>query len=135
MHAAMMNHPVYVHVVETVFSMFFACSVMAALSLFAIFFFKLNDINRTLRHPLLKQRPFKQYPHAIQAGILQDYFFRLLFPRVRRGLFGHANRQLAHVDPNEVPLDVKLPIVGLWAGCWIGLVAMVCLWVLVLYGW
>jgi hypothetical protein len=127
-----MPSQLYAVALTTAFNIFIACFFVAAISLITIWFFKLDRINDTLRHPLLQHRPFRQYPRAIQAGILLDYFLRLLFPHARKGLFGQANRNLAHVDPRHVPMDVKWPIMGLWAGCWVGLLAMVTVWALLL---
>ncbi|CAM3847315.1 hypothetical protein BOBR111200_12120 [Bordetella bronchialis] len=127
-----MNNSLYVVALTTAFNIFVACFFVAAVSLITIWFFKLDRINDVLRHPLLQHRPFRQFPRAIQAGIFLDYFLRLLFPRARKGLFGQANRNLAHVDPARVPMDVKWPIMGLWAGCWIGLAAMITVWTLLL---
>lgn len=127
-----MNSSLYTVALTTAFNIFVACFLVAAVSLATIWFFKLDRINDTLRHPLLQHRPFRRYPRAIQAAILLDYFLRLMFPHARKGLFGDANRNLAHVDPARVPMDVKWPIMGLWAGCWIGLLAMVTLWGLLL---
>lgn len=63
-----------------------------------------------------------------------DYFLRLAFPRTKWWLIGHANKQLAHVDPKRVPLDVKWPIIGFWGACWLGLLAMISLWAMLLLG-
>ena len=59
-----------------------------------------------------------------------DYFFRLMFPGTRFWLIGNANRLLAHVDPKQVPLSLKWPVVGFWGACWLGLIAMIALWTL-----
>jgi hypothetical protein len=122
----------YVIALTAAFNIFIACFFVSAVSLATIWFFKLDRINDTLRHPLLQHRPFREFPRAIQAGILLDYFLRLLFPHARKGLFGQANRNLAHVEPSKVPMDIKWPLMGLWAGCWIGLFAMVTVWGLLL---
>jgi hypothetical protein len=127
-----MSSSIHIYALTAAFNIFVACFFVSAISLATIYFFKLDRINDTLRHPLLQHRPFRQYPRAIQAGILLDYFLRLLFPHARKGLFGQANRNLAHVDPAKVPFDIRWPIMGLWAGCWVGLIAMVTLWALLL---
>ncbi|ALM81761.1 hypothetical protein ASB57_01215 [Bordetella sp. N] len=114
------------------FNVFVACFFIAVVSLGFIYLFKLNELNDTMRHPLLAKQPFKRLPRSLQAGILQDYFLRLFFPTLKFGLFGYANRVLAHVDPKKVPLRLKWPLMGLWAGCWIGLIAMISLWTLML---
>ncbi|MFA5489485.1 MAG: hypothetical protein WC284_09730, partial [Candidimonas sp.] len=61
-----------------------------------------------------------------------DYFLRLSFPARRFWIIGHANRLLGHVDPAEVPVRLKWPLMGLWGGCFIGLAAMLLLWSLIL---
>lgn len=125
-----MTSPLYTYALTAAFNVFIACFFVSAISLVTIYMFKLNAINDAMRHPFLELRPFKKFPRAVQAGILLDYFLRLSFPRMRFGLFGHANRALAHVDPAKVPFGVKWPLMGLWAGCWIGLIAMITVWIL-----
>ena len=66
--------------------------------------------------------------------ILLDYFLRLMFPNSRIWLAGHANTLLAHVDPKTIPWNLRWPIVGLWSGCFIGMIAMLLLWTLILSG-
>lgn len=127
-----MTSPLYAYALTAAFNVFVACFLVFGISLITIYTFKLNRINDTLRHPLLKQRSFKQHSWGTQAAILLEYFLRLLFPHATYGLFGHANRELAHVDPAKVPVDVKWPIMGLWAGCFIGLLAVISVWILVL---
>lgn len=127
-----MNSPIFLYALTTAFNAFVACFLLATISLVTIYFFKLNRINDVLRHPYLQQGPFKQFSRSIQAAILLDYFLRLMFPKATKGIFGQANRNLAHVDPTTVPMDVKWPIVGLWLGCWVGLVATIVLWILLL---
>jgi len=41
---------------------------------------------------------------------------------------------LKHVDPQDIPTNVKWPIVGLWGGCFIGMIAMLTLWALLIIG-
>jgi hypothetical protein len=122
----------YTYALTIAFNIFVACFFVAVISLATIYLFKLDAVNDALRHPFLEHRPFKKFPRAIQAGILLDYFLHLFFPRVKFSLFGHANRTLAHVDPTKVPFGVKWPLMGLWAGCWIGLIAMITVWTLLM---
>ena len=61
-----------------------------------------------------------------------DYFLRLAFPKSNAWLAGHANKLLRHVDPDDIPTDVKWPIIGLWGGCAVGMVAMLTLWILLM---
>ncbi len=116
------------------FSLFVLCFITCAISGIVLFFFKARQINETLKHPYLQHRPFSGYPLSIQAAIMLDYFFRILFPRSRFWLIGNANTLLAHVDPKKVPLSLKWPVVGFWGGCWLGIVAMIVLWALIFLG-
>lgn len=115
-----------------VFSLFALCFITCTLCGLVLFFWKGPRINAELKHPLLQHRPFKQYPFSIQAAIYLDYFFRLTMPNGKRWVVGYANHQLKHVDPRNVPLDVKWPLLGFWGSCWIGIVAMIALWAMLL---
>jgi len=116
------------------FSMLVACAAVSVISAVYLYLFKLRRINEVLQHPYLKHGPFDRFPLGIRASILQDYFFRLAMPGSQFWLIGHANRQLAHVDPKEVPTDVKWPLLGMWGGCWLGILAMLALWLFLLLG-
>jgi hypothetical protein len=128
-----MASQLYAYALTTALNLSATCFLIVVVSLATIYMFKLDRINDALRHPMLQHAPFKRLPRSLQAGILLDYFLRLAFPRAQRSVFGQANQALAHVDPAKVPIDVKWPIVGLWGGCWVGLVAMIALWVLLLF--
>ncbi|CCN03627.1 hypothetical protein L518_3061 [Bordetella bronchiseptica MBORD675] len=130
----MMQAGMYSQTVTFLFSLFVLCFITCTISGLVLFLFKARRANEELRHPLLQHRPFKQYPFAIQASIMLDYFLHLAFPRTKWWLIGHANKQLAHVDPKRVPLDVKWPIIGFWGACWLGLLAMISLWAMLLLG-
>ncbi|HYG42406.1 MAG TPA: hypothetical protein VEA17_05745 [Bordetella sp.] len=114
------------------FSLVTLCFLVCSICGILLFFVRTDHINNALQHPLLKHGPFRRFPLVVKTTILQDYFFRLAFPGFNFGLFAHANKQLSHVDPKRVPLSVKLPIVGFWASCWVGLVAMIAVWVILL---
>ncbi|MBO9353425.1 hypothetical protein GG851_05420 [Bordetella petrii] len=117
------------------FSLVTLCFLVCCICGVLVFFVRADPINKTLRHPLLKHGPFQRFPLVVKTTILQDYFFRLAFPGFNFGLFGRANALLSHVDPKRVPYSVKIPVVGFWASCWVGLVAMVAVWVILLmYG-
>ena len=64
------------------FSLFLLCFITCTLC-GIVLFFKSKQINAALKHPYLQHRPFKQYPLSIQAAIMLDYFFRLMFPGTR----------------------------------------------------
>ena len=120
--------------ISMAFSLFVLCFITCSISGIVLFFVKSKQINATLKHPYLQHRTFAQYPLAVRAAITLDYFFRLMFPRTRFSLIGNANDLLGHVDPKKTPLSVKWPIVGFWGSCWLGLIAMVTLWVMLYLG-
>jgi hypothetical protein len=35
---------------------------------------------------------------------------------------------LKHVDPKKISLGLKWPLVGLWGGCFLGMIAMITMW-------
>ncbi|WAI85659.1 MULTISPECIES: hypothetical protein [Achromobacter] len=121
-------------VMAMAFSLFVLCFITCTLSGIVLFFFKCKEINARLKHPYLQHRPWAQYPLSIQAAIMLDYFFRLMFPGTRLWLIGNANDLLGHVDPKQTPLSLKWPIVGFWGSCWLGLIAMIVLWVMLFLG-
>ena len=114
------------------FSVFVACFLASLVSGIYLVVFKLRETNQLLRHPYLDHRPFAKYPIPIRSAILMDYFFRLAFPKSTFWLVGNANRLLRHVSPKEVPTAIKWPIMGLWGGCFLGIIAMMCVWLLIL---
>lgn len=112
------------------FAIMMAAFVMVLVSGTVAFFLQWRRINEAYKHPLLQVRDFKQFPFSLQAAIYLDYFFRLAFPSVRKGMVGHANEMLKHVNPRKLDFQVRWPIAGLYGGCLIGLVAMICFWIL-----
>jgi len=116
------------------FSLLVACVAVCVISGIYLYLFKLRRANEVMQHPYLKHGPFDRFPLSIRAAIVLDYFFRLAMPGSQFWLVGHANRQLAHVDPDTVPTDVKWPILGFWGGCWIGIVALLALWLFLFLG-
>ncbi|MDQ2140428.1 hypothetical protein RBI13_05965 [Alcaligenaceae bacterium A4P071] len=122
-----MNSPVIAYVLQLSFSTLVACFVAATVSAIVIFF-NTRKINQALKHPYLEHRTFEQYPMAIRLGILLDYFLRVTFPTSKIWLAGHANRMLKHVDPKKISLGLKWPLVGLWGGCFLGMIAMITMW-------
>src|SRR5690606_16999611 len=103
------------------FTLLVACCLTSLICGLALLLFKLRKTNEALQHPYLQQRPFGRFPMGVRATILMDYFFRLNFPRSRFWIIGQANQLLAHVRPDEVPQDIKWPLLGLWGGCFVGL--------------
>ena len=116
------------------FSLFIACSFVFFISGAYLLMFKIGKANQLFRHPYLDQRSFNQYPLNIRMMIVLDYFVRLAFPKSTVWLAGNSNALLKHVDPAKIPMDVKWPIIGLWAGCAVGMVAMLSLWILLMAG-
>lgn len=123
-----MNNPVFAQIASISFSILAACLVICLASGAVLFFLRPDRINGVLKHPYLQHRAFSQFPFGIRGAITLDYFFRLTCPGLQFWLMGNANRLLAHVDPKKVPLSIKWPVVGFWGGCWLGLIAMVVLW-------
>ncbi len=113
------------------FSLFIACGFASLISGIYLIVFKLRLTNQTLQHPYLKQQAFERYPIPIRSAILLDYFFRLAFPNSQFWLIGNANRLLRHIKPDDVPTAIKWPLMGLWGGVFIGIAAMVVVWVLI----
>jgi len=127
-------HPYLSYALQLSFSAFVACASVFVIAGAYLLLFKVEKANAVFRHPYLEKTPYRRYPMAIRMGILLDYFLRLAFPRSQAWLAGHANRLLAHVDPADVPTDVRWPIVGFWGACLVGIVAMIALWSLLLMG-
>lgn len=113
------------------FSLFVACALAALVSGVYLVFFKLRQTNMMLQHPFLKHQAFERYPIPIRSAILLDYFFRLAFPKSQFWLIGNANRLLSHIEPKEIPTAIKWPLMGLWGGCFVGILAMVVVWILI----
>ncbi len=84
-----------------------------------------------VRHPYLDQYPWEKLTFSLKAGVLLDYFLRLNFPKRQSSLFGNANRLLKHVQPEDVPMGVKWPLMGLWGGCFLGMICMLAVWILI----
>jgi hypothetical protein len=114
------------------FTLLVACALASAVSLVVLVLFRLRQTNQTLRHPYLDRQPWERYPLSIKATILLDYFLRLAFPKSKFWLARDANQLLVHIRPADVPTGIKWPIIGLWAGCFIGLFAMLVMWTIVL---
>lgn len=112
------------------FSLVTLCFIVCSVCGILLFFVYTDKVNATLKHPLLKHGSFRQFPLVVKTSILQDYFFRIAFPGFNFGVFAHSNHQLKHVEPKRVPFSIKAPIVGFWVSCWVGLVAMIAVWVI-----
>lgn len=98
------------------------------------FFLYLNirPINAAMRHPYLKKFRWEQLPVPMKLTITLDYFFRLSFPRSKWWVLGQANRLLPHIEPTDVSMRLRWPIVGFWGGCFVGIIAMLVLWSMIL---
>jgi hypothetical protein len=127
-----MSDALYAYILPIAFWLFVACFASSCISALTLLLFTLRKTNEAFQHPYLKQQPFARYPFPIRLSILMDYFFRICFPRSRFWLVGQANQMLAHVDPERIPTSLKWPVVGLWGGCYVGLLAIAVLWAMLL---
>jgi hypothetical protein len=116
------------------FSLFIACSFVFVISGVYLFLFKIKEANQLYKHPYLREKNFNQFTISIRLTIVLDYFLRTLFSRNNLWFAKNANQLLSHVDPKELPMSVRWPIVGLWGSCIIGLVSMVTLWATLILG-
>ncbi|AEC18950.1 hypothetical protein PT7_0410 [Pusillimonas sp. T7-7] len=114
------------------FTLLVACFLTAMVSAGVLLLFRLRVTHQTLRHPYLDKFPWTRFPLSIKAAILLDYFLRLSFPKSSFWIIRDANQRLAHVQPADVSIHIKWPLVGLWGGCFVGLIAMLVLWALIL---
>jgi hypothetical protein len=127
--------PEYIAVALTFsFSLFITCSFVFVISGVYLFLFKIKEANQLYKHPYLREKKFNQFTISIRLTIVLDYFLRTLFSRTNLWFAKNANQLLSHVDPKEIPMSVRWPIVGLWGSCIIGLVSMVTLWATLILG-
>lgn len=128
-----MSHYISIALVLS-FSVFTTCAFIFFISGAYLLLFKINDVNKAFKHPYLNEQPFNQHPLALRMTILLDYFLHMVFPHSKRWLAGQANVILAHVDCKKIAWNLKWPLAGLWAGCFIGILAILVLWILILSG-
>ena len=114
------------------FTVLVACTLTCVVSMLMIFLFRIRRINEVMQHPYLKQMPWERHALSTKATILLDYFLRFMFPKRKKGMAGQANQLLAHIDPADVPNSLKWPIVGMWGGCLLGLIALPLIWIMVI---
>jgi hypothetical protein len=127
--------PEYIAVALTFsFSLFITCSFVFVISGVYLFLFKIKEANQLYKHPYLREKKFNQFTISIRLTIVLDYFLRTLFSRTNLWFAKNANQLLSHVDPKEIPMSVRWPIVGLWGSCAVGVVAMLGLWALLILG-
>jgi hypothetical protein len=127
--------PEYIAVALTFsFSLFITCSFVFVISGVYLFLFKIKEANQLYKHPYLREKKFNKFTISIRLTIVLDYFLRTLFSRTNLWFAKNANQLLSHVDPKEIPMSVRWPIVGLWGSCIIGLVSMVTLWATLILG-
>jgi len=113
------------------FTILVAC-VLACLVSALFLYLNIRRINLAMRHPYLKQYRWEQLPTTLKLSVTLDYFFRLTFPRSKWWAIGHSNQLLADLDPTDVPVRLRWPVVGFWGGCFIGIIAMLVLWSMIL---
>jgi len=116
------------------FTFFITCSFVFFVSGAYLFLYKINEVNARFKHPYLRERRFSQLPLGIRLTITLDYFIRIVFTKSNSSFANNANLLLKHVDPTQLPMSVRWPIVGLWGSCAIGIVAMLGLWALLIIG-
>jgi len=113
------------------FTILVACVLTCLVS--ALFMYlNMRRINLALRHPYLEKYRWEQLPANLKLTVTLDYFLRLTFPRSKWWVIGEANRMLADLDPTEVSMRLRWPIVGFWGGCFLGIIAMAVLWLTIL---
>ena len=113
------------------FTILVACVLTCVVS--ALFLYlNMRRINLALRHPYLEKYRWEQLPANLKLTVTLDYFLRLTFPRSKWWVIGQANRMLADLDPTEVSMRLRWPIVGFWGGCFLGIAAMLVLWLMIL---
>ncbi|MEI8402814.1 MAG: hypothetical protein WCG12_18580 [Alcaligenaceae bacterium] len=116
------------------FTLFIICTFTFFISGAYLLLFKIRYANDLFKHPYLLKRSFNQYSWSIKMTIVLDYFLRISFPKSKTWIAGNANELLKHIDPQDIPTNVKWPIVGLWAGCFIGMIAMLTVWAVLIIG-
>jgi hypothetical protein len=113
------------------FTVLVACVLTCLVS--ALFLYmNMRRINLALRHPYLQKYRWEALPATVKLTITLDYFLRLAFPRSKWWVIGQANRLLADIEPTEVSMRLRWPIVGFWGGCFLGIAAMLVLWLMIL---
>ena len=123
-----MHSALLVFLFQLTFGIFVLCFAVCVIFGLLLFYIKTEQVNAAMRHPYLQYKPFRQLPLTIRATILLDYYLRLAFPKRRFWVIGQANYLLSHVDPTQVPKNIKLLIFGFWSACWLGLIDMAALW-------
>jgi len=113
------------------FTALVAC-IMACLVSALFLYLNIRRVNQAMRHPYLKKYRWEQLPATVKLTITLDYFLRLTFPRSKWWVFGQANNLLAEVEPTEISMRLRWPVVGFWGGVFIGIIAMLILWLALL---
>ena len=113
------------------FTILVAC-IMSCLVSALFLYMNIRMINQAMRHPYLKKYRWEQMPATVKLTITLDYFLRMMFPRSKFWVCGQANRLLADIDPRDISLRLRWPVVGFWGGCFLGILAMLVLWLMIL---
>ncbi len=119
------------YVLSFSFTILVAC-IMCFLASALVLYLNMRRINLAMRHPYLDKFRWEQLPATVKLTITLDYFLRLSFPRSKWWIFGQANRMLAHVEPTEISMRLRWPVVGFWGGVFLGIIAMLVLWLALL---
>ena len=113
------------------FTLLVACALTSLVCGIYLFVFRIRPTNQEFKHPYLSQAPWERYPMSIRLAMLLDYFFRIAFPRSHFWIVGNANRLLGHVNPEALSTRIKWPLIGLWGGCFTGVITMLFLWLFI----
>lgn len=113
------------------FTILVAC-VMCFLASALFMYLNMRRINQAMRHPYLDKYRWEQLPSTVKLTVTLDYFLRMTFPRAKRWYFGQVNRLLAHVEPTEISMRLRWPVVGFWGGVFVGIISMLVLWMALL---
>ncbi|MDP4908563.1 MAG: hypothetical protein NWQ00_00025 [Burkholderiaceae bacterium] len=122
------------HALVLTFTFFITSTFVFFISGAYLFFYKIDEVNARFKHPYLRERKFLDLPMSIRLTITFDYFLRILFHQSKGSFAQNANRLLSHVEPVNLPMGVRWPIVGLWGSCAVGLISMLGLWALLIIG-
>jgi len=126
-----MLETVIIYLLPFSFTVLVAC-IMACLVSALFLYLNIRRINLAMRHPYLKKHHWEQLSWTIKLTITLDYFLRLTFPRSKWWVMGEANRLLAETNPDDIPMRLRWPVVGFWGGVFIGIIAILVLWAMIL---
>lgn len=115
--------PTSAFIISVCISLVLAAVVIVLVSMLVAFSLRWRELTQYYKHPLTEHRPFKSLPFSMQAGVYLDIFLHMQLPKVKSGIIGNANSMLKHIDPRDVPFNMRWPIAGFWGGLLLGLAA------------